>query len=95
MLNPWLRSIRDAYRIHNTELNEISDEDSRYNRLIELNVQEQCINVLKTACVQKAYRSRGIVVHGWVFDIHTGQLKDLNIDFDKIVSDIREIYVLD
>lgn len=54
VLNPWLRNIRDVYRIHKNELNAIEDEDARYKRLVELNVQEQCINVIKTAQVQKA-----------------------------------------
>jgi carbonic anhydrase len=95
LLNPWLRNIRDVYRIHETELNLIKDENDRYNRLIELNVQEQCVNVIKTACVQKAYRDRGIFVHGWVFDIHTGELIDLKLNFDKILENIRNIYQLD
>ncbi|MDW5289087.1 carbonic anhydrase [Formosa sp. PL04] len=95
LLNPWLRNIRDVYRLHAEELNAIEDEDLRYNKLIELNVQEQCVNLIKTSAVQKAIRSRGLQVHGWVFDIHTGKLIDLNIDFDKILHDIREIYHLD
>ncbi|HPR61865.1 MAG TPA: carbonic anhydrase, partial [Prolixibacteraceae bacterium] len=49
ILNPWLRSVRDVYRLHKTELNAIKNEDERYKRLIELNVLEQCINVIKTA----------------------------------------------
>jgi len=56
ILNPWLRNIRDVYRIHRHELDIIEDEDLRYKRLVELNVQEQCVNVLKTADVQKAYK---------------------------------------
>lgn len=92
ILNPWLRNIRDVYRLHNTELNAITDEVQRYNRLVELNVQEQCVNILKTADVQKAYFDRHITVHGWVFDIHTGKLIDLKIDFDDILEHIMEIY---
>ncbi|NMM49225.1 carbonic anhydrase [Marinigracilibium pacificum] len=95
ILNPWLRNIRDVYRIHKDELNAISDEDDRYRRLVELNVQEQCVNVLKKAEVQVASRERGITVHGWVFDIRTGKIVDLSIDFKKILDEIREIYHLD
>ncbi|WP_431294497.1 carbonic anhydrase [Pedobacter sp. P26] len=51
---------------------------------MELNVQEQCVNLLKTAAVQEAITNRGIMVHGWVFDIHTGKLIDLKIDFEVI-----------
>lgn len=63
--------------------------------MVELNVQEQCINLIKTAAVQKASRDRGLVVHGWVFDVHTGKLIDLKIDFDAILKNIKEIYHLE
>lgn len=95
ILNPWLRNIRDVYRMHKDELNAIDDEDLRYKRLVELNVEEQCINVLKTAEVQKARRDRDLTVHGWVFDVNTGKLIDLKIDFLKLLENIREIYRLD
>ncbi|GGG37935.1 carbonic anhydrase [Bizionia arctica] len=95
ILNPWLRNIRDVYRIHRDELNAIVDEEKRYDKLVELNVKEQCVNLIKTAAVQKAYRDRGLIVHGWVFDVHTGKLIDLKIDFEKYLKDIMEIYHLD
>ena len=95
ILNPWLRNIRDVYRLHRKELDAIADEEEKYKRLVELNVQEQCVNVLKTAAVQTAFRDRGITVHGWVFDIHSGKLIDLQIDFEQILSGVREIYRLD
>lgn len=94
-LNGWLRNIRDVYRIHKLELNSITDEEKKYDRLVELNVKEQCVNLIKTAAVQKAYRDRGLKVHGWVFDVHTGKLIDLKIDFEKYLRDIMEIYHLD
>lgn len=95
ILNPWLRNIRDVYRLHNKELNAISDERKRYDRLVELNVQEQCVNLIKTSAVQNAVKDRGLTVHGWVFDIHSGKLIDLKIDFKKELEYIREIYRLD
>lgn len=94
ILNPWLRNIRDVYRLHKTELNAITDENARYNRLIELNVQEQCINLIKTAAIQQAHKERGLLVHGWIFDVGTGKLIDLKIDFPRILNDIMEIYKL-
>lgn len=95
LLNPWLRNIRDIYRIHKEELNAITDEHKRYNRLVELNVREQCINVIKTAVVQQRYLNEGLpVVHGWVFDMSNGKLIDLEIDFNKEMEGIREIYNL-
>ena len=95
LLNPWLRNIRDVYRIHKEELSLIKDEEERYKKFVELNVQEQCVNVIKTADVQKAIRNRNLTVHGWVFDIHSGKLIDLKIDFDAILEHIMEIYRLD
>jgi carbonic anhydrase len=92
ILNPWLRNIRDVYRLHQKTLDKITDEDEKYKKLVELNVQEQCINVIKTAEVQKAFRERNLKVYGWVFDIHSGKLIDLNINFDEIVKDITKIY---
>ena len=95
VLNPWLRNIRDVYRIHRKELNAITNDGEKYKRLVELNVQEQCINVIKTAEVQRANRQRNLKVYGWVFDIHTGKLIDLNIDFDAIFNDITKIYKIE
>jgi carbonic anhydrase len=95
ILNPWLRNIRDVYRIHADELNAITDEEKKYEKLVELNVKEQCVNLIKTAAIQKAFRDRGLKVHGWVFDIHTGKLIDLKIDFEKYLEDIMKIYQLD
>ncbi|MBK6566813.1 MAG: carbonic anhydrase [Saprospiraceae bacterium] len=95
ILNPWLRNIRDVYRTHQTELDAITDNQKKFDRLVEKNVEEQCINVIKTAVVQKAYKERGLTVQGWVFDIRTGKIIDLKIDFPKILSHIMKIYNLE
>ncbi len=95
ILNPYLREIRDVYRTHKDELGAIEDEEERYKRLIELNVQEQCINVAKTAEVQKAYRQGKITIHGWVLDLSSGKIIDLGIDMDAVLKNIMEIYTLD
>ena len=95
ILNPWLRNIRDVYRIHNAELSAITEQDARYRRLVELNVEEQCVNVIKTAVFQRLYLATGSpTVHGWVFDIATGRLVDLRIDFNRKLAGIREVYDL-
>ncbi len=95
LLNPWLRNIRDVYRIHQEELDAIEDPATRFDRLVELNVQEQVINVIKMTSVQQRYAEEGLpVVHGWVFDVRTGLLKDLEIDFEAILGDIMQIYNL-
>ncbi|HNE50277.1 MAG TPA: carbonic anhydrase [Chitinophagales bacterium] len=92
ILNPWLRNIRDVYRMHREELDAFADEELRYKRLVELNVLEQCTNLIKTAAIQKAYKERKLIVHGWVFDVHTGKIIDLKIDFISILNNIMEIY---
>ena len=95
LLNPWLRLIRDVYRIYQKELDAIEDEQQRYNRLVELNVQEQCINIIKMASVQERYIVDDYpIVHGWVFDMKTGELLDLNIDFEEVLKDIQKVYDL-
>jgi carbonic anhydrase len=94
ILNPWLRNIRDVCRRHYNELSAIQDKTEHYNRLVELNVQEQCFNVLKTAEVLKAFASSALEVHGWVVDISSGQIIDLKIDLEENISQIREIYDL-
>lgn len=95
ILNPWLRNIRDVYRLHRKELDAITEDHARYNRLVELNVQEQAVNVIKTAAVQQMYEQEGFpVVHGWVFDLSNGLLIDLKLDFQRILKDIQSIYDL-
>src|ERR1700744_3117830 len=67
ILNPWLRTIRDVYRLHEQELDAIEDEGAKYNRLIELNVIESCRSIIKTAAVQQSYLDNQYpIVHGWV-----------------------------
>lgn len=95
ILNPWLRNIRDVYRLHEEELDSITDEHAKYNRLVELNVYEQCLNVIKTAAVQEEYLESGYPnVHGWVFDLKTGLLKDLQFDFEGSLKKIQKLYDL-
>ena len=95
LLNGWLREIRDVYRMHQDELDQIEDQDARYRRLIELNIQEQCVNIIKTAVVQKTYVRTGHPrVHGWVYDVSNGLLRDLKIPFDEILGKIQKIYDL-
>ncbi|HTE28333.1 carbonic anhydrase [Flavitalea sp.] len=92
LLNLWLDDIKDVYRTHKDELNRIESEDDRYKRLVELNVQEQCLNILKISEVQNAYKERGLRVHGWVFDINTGKLIDLKIDVEAISRGFGDIF---
>jgi carbonic anhydrase len=96
LLNPWLRNIRDVYRLYEKELDGIEDGGEKYARLIELNVLEQCRNVIKTAVVQKSYHeNRFPIVHGWVFDLKDGLLKDLKLNFEETLEGIKKIYDLE
>lgn len=94
ILNPWLRNIQDVYRLHKDELDAMENENERYNRLTELNVHEQCLNILKLMEVQLAYKERGLTVHGWVFDIKTGKIIDMNVDFVSIIPELGGIYTV-
>jgi carbonic anhydrase len=80
LIDNWLMNIRDVIRLHQDELNSITDEEQRFRRLVELNVIEQVKNVHGTSVMQKAIRKgSGPQVHGWVYDLHEGLLKDLKV----------------
>lgn len=93
ILNPWLRCIRNVYRLHQEELDQIEDQDAKHRRLVELNTYEQCINVIKTAEVQKSYFNKGYPkVAGWVFDMKDARLHDLHIDFESELKKVKRLY---
>ena len=78
LINKWLRNIKEVYEKHYDELHEIKDEQSRFNTLVELNVKEQIQNLAKTSIVQKAWKNSQLPhLHGWVFDIHKGEIKEV------------------
>ena len=94
-LNSWLQTLRDVIRIHHNELNRVRDRRKRYDRLVELNVIEQCINLLKIDHVQKSiYKRRYPMIHGIVFDMRTGLLKDLHLNVFEELGDMQSIYDL-
>jgi carbonic anhydrase len=94
-LNSWLQGLRDVYRIHQKELDAIDDAGRRFDRLVELNVLEQCINIIKIDHVQRAWYKTGFPkIHGWVFDVRTGRLIDLELKMADEVASIRKIYDL-
>jgi carbonic anhydrase len=94
-LNSWLQTLRDVYRLHAAELNGILDAQGRFDRLVELNIREQCINIVKIDHVQRSWYETGFpTVHGWVFDMRTGAIKDLKLDMGQVFGDIRSIYDL-
>jgi carbonic anhydrase len=76
IINKWLRNIKDVYRIHREEIDVLQDEDARSNRLVELNVREQVLNLAKTSIVQKAWQNeQRPELHGWVYGLKDGILK--------------------
>jgi carbonic anhydrase len=82
LINKWLRNIKEVYDKHYQELQLITDEQQKFNKLVELNVLEQVNNLAKTTIVQKAWKKRKYPhLHGWVFDMHIGEIKEvLNIN---------------
>lgn len=78
LINKWLRHIKDVYRFHATELDTIQDEAKRMDRLIELNVIEQVNHLAELSFVQRAWKTESRpMLHGWIYDIHTGHLKQV------------------
>lgn len=94
-LNSWLQTLRDVYRFHQQELDSLTDAQARFDRLVELNVHEQCINIVKIDHVQRSWYKTGFPqIHGWVFDVRSGLLRDLNINMIEEFAAIRKIYDL-
>jgi len=78
LINKWLRHIKDVYRLHEQELDKITDEPSRFERLVELNVLEQVQHLTEISFIQRAWKNKKRpMIHGWIYDLHTGYLKDL------------------
>lgn len=78
LINKWLRNIKDVYRMNQRELTAIENDEERVNRLVELNVIEQANNLAETTIVQFAWASdQRPSIHGWVFDLKTGLIKDV------------------
>jgi carbonic anhydrase len=92
LVDNWLRNIRDVYARHREELDQISDLESRTNRLVELNVYQQVLNICHTTIVQGAWsRKQPVFVHGWVYDMASGKLKDLDCCLSSI-EQVEQIY---
>ena len=78
LINKWLRHIKDIYRFHRRELDAIADDNLKWRRLVELNVMEQVTNLAETSIVQQVWARGGdLTIHGWVYDLHSGLLKEL------------------
>jgi carbonic anhydrase len=95
LIDNWLRHIKDVYRLYHTELDLIVDPVVRARRFVEVNVQEQVYDLVKTSIVQNAWKNnQPLHVHGWVYDIQDGKIKDLDVNF-RSVDDMPKIYQFD
>ncbi|SDL45907.1 carbonic anhydrase [Catalinimonas alkaloidigena] len=92
MINKWLMNIKDVHRLHRTELTHLNQND-RFKRLVELNVIEQVYNLHKTSFVQRAWAENAdLHIHGWVYDLRDGRIKDLEIDIHQLFEEYDEVY---
>ena len=95
LIDNWIRHIKDVYRFHSTELNLITDETKRFDRFVEVNVQEQVLDLAKTSIIQTAWsNNQQIEIHGWVYDVKDGIVKDLEITFENN-NQLPDVYQLD
>ncbi|MBA4259120.1 MAG: carbonic anhydrase [Chitinophaga sp.] len=94
IINKWIRNIKDVHRFHREEIDSIKNEEVQLNRMIELNVQEQVLNLAKTSIIQKSWRERQAPdLHGWVYGLQDGLVKPI---YEMIAgTHIDEIYEFD
>jgi carbonic anhydrase len=84
LIDNWLRNVQDVLHTHEESLSRLRDEDKRLDRLCELNVIEQVLNVGRTTIVQSAWqRGQELVIHGWIYGLDDGLLRDLGISIDN------------
>jgi len=93
LIDRWLSNIKDVYRLHLKELDAIKDENQRTLRYTECVVEEQVFNLYKTEVIQRAWaRGQKVYVHGWLFNIEKGLIRDLEIEKTAEFQDIAKIY---
>ncbi|GAB1371663.1 carbonate dehydratase [Candidatus Kapaibacterium sp.] len=91
MVNKWLRNIKEVYAKNSSLLDSISDFNEKANKLVELNVIEQVRNLAKTSIVQEAWKNHSLQIHGWVYGLDSGLIKDLNVMM-KEIEDLEPIF---
>uniref|UniRef100_A0A7S1N9X7 Carbonic anhydrase n=1 Tax=Eutreptiella gymnastica TaxID=73025 RepID=A0A7S1N9X7_9EUGL len=92
LVEHWIRNIRDVVRLHRNELAVLTGE-MRHRRLVELNVQEQCINLFANPIIQRRQAAHGLPrIHGMVYDVGEGLLRKLDLDFKHSIREMRHIY---
>lgn len=94
LIDNWIRHIKDVYRLHQAELDNIDDDNKRFDRFVELNVIEQVWDLAKTSIVQNAWKNgQNLWIHGWVYSIHDGLVKDLDVNYGSN-TELPEVYQL-
>jgi carbonic anhydrase len=84
LVDNWLRHVQDVRWKHQAELDGLPTEQQRHDRLCELNVVEQVVNVSQTTVVRDAWaRGQSLDVHGWIYDLHDGLLRDLGVSVNS------------
>lgn len=92
LIDNWLRHIKDVYQIYREELDLIEDQKLKADKFVEYNVIEQVFDLCKTSIVQNAWQNKQpLQVHGWVYDIQDGFIRDLNVTFSSN-KDLPEVY---
>ncbi len=91
-LDSWLMHIKDVYRVHETELDSIKDQTKRFDRFVELNVEEQVKNLAKVSFIQEEWDNGDMpMIHGWVYSLKDGLLKDLEVSINS-KKDLENVY---
>jgi len=94
LIDNWIRHIKDVYRLHEEYLNSIKDDDDRFNKFVEINVQEQVFDLAKTSIVQNAWRNgQNLTLHGWAYGLNSGYVTDLDVNMSSN-NELDEVYRL-
>jgi carbonic anhydrase len=94
LIDNWIRHIKDVYRLHEDYLNSFEDEDERFNKFVEVNVQEQVFDLAKTSIVQGAWRNgQDLTLHGWTYGLNSGYVTDLGVNMSSN-NELDEVYRL-
>lgn len=94
IIDNWIRHIKDVYRLHNSYLDSIQNEDDRFNTFVEINVKEQVFDLAKTSIVQAAWRiGQELTLHGWVYGLNSGYVTDLEVNM-RSNKDLDDVYQL-
>jgi carbonic anhydrase len=94
LIDNWIRHIKDVYRLHENYLDTFQDDEQRFNKFVEINVQEQVFDLAKTSIVQNAWRNgHDLTLHGWVYGLNSGYITDLDVNISNN-NELDDVYRL-